>query len=203
MKPRLKEALIAIQRHLRKYGTSPSLRDLQKTMGYQSPRSAFLLVNTLLEEGLIEKDDEGNYKIVIPVEDSQEVAETISVPVLGSIACGNPIFAEENVVDSYPVSKRLLTGNHSYFFLRAEGDSMNQKGIESGDLVLVRQQNYAQSGDIVVALIDENATLKEYQQNTGAIMLIPHSDNPEHKPIFVEEGFLVQGVVVQVFKNIS
>lgn len=202
MKPRLKETLIAIQRHLRKYGTSPSLRDLQKAMGYQSPRSAFLLVNALLEEGLIEKDDEGNYKIVFPVEDSQEVAETVSVPVLGSIACGNPIFAEENIVDTYPVSKRLLTGSHSYFFLRAVGDSMNKKGIESGDLVLVRQQNYAQNGDIVVALIDEAATLKEYRQTSGIVMLIPHSDNPEHKPIFVEEYFLVQGVVAQVFKDI-
>jgi repressor LexA len=124
------------------------------------------------------------------------------VPLVGAIACGMPIFAEENIETKIPISTKLLSSSEEYFFLRAEGDSMNQKGIEDGDLVLIRRTNTPENGKIVVALINDEATLKEYRQVEGCIYLIPHSDNPQHKPIILDESdghVMVQGIFVRSF----
>jgi repressor LexA len=113
-----------------------------------------------------------------------------------------PIFAEENIETKIPISTKLLSPSDEYFFLRADGDSMNKKGIEDGDLVLIRKTNLPENGKIVVALINDEATLKEYRAMDGYIYLIPHSHNPEHKPIILDESdgmIMIQGIFVRAF----
>jgi repressor LexA len=90
----------------------------------------------------------------------------------------------------------LIKGSNNYFLLRAKGNSMNEVGITDGDLVLVKQQPTADNGDFVVALIDDDATIKEFRKNNDAIVLKPRSTEQKHQPIILTRDFIIQGIVV-------
>lgn len=127
------------------------------------------------------------------------IAEMIRVPLVGSAPCGNPLLGEENIEEYIEVAKSKIKPGYSYFILRAAGDSMNQAGIEDGDLVLCRQQLKADTGDRVVALLGDNVTIKEYGPREGGVrLLLPNSTNPVHQPITPGESDSVQGVVQEV-----
>jgi repressor LexA len=187
-------------RHIRNYIThqdkNPSFRYLMKIMNYKSPRSISLMIDNLLKNKILQKDINGLFKISKEFEQNNYSEKTVDIPLIGNVSCGLPIFAEENVESVIPVSTKLAKPQYKYFFLKAVGDSMNKKGINPGDFVLVRQQNSANSGDIIVALIDNEATIKEIQILNNVILLKPHSTNPEHKPIVLSSDFLIQGLVI-------
>lgn len=189
------EALRHIRNAIMHSGRMPSIRELMTVMGYKSPRSAVLLIEELAENGFLEKKPDGGFKMVKDVE-SGIVARTISVPLVGSVACGAPLLAEENIEAFIPVSTSLVRSGYKYFILRAFGDSMNAVGIDDGDLVLVRQQPVANEGENIVALIDDEATVKEYRHKGDLVTLVPRSDNPAHQPIILTNDFRIQGVVV-------
>lgn len=130
--------------------------------------------------------------------EERKAEQTIKVPLLGSVACGNPIFAEENIEAYIPVSTQIIKQSNKYFILKASGNSMNEAGINDGDLVLVRQQQVANDRDLVVALIDDEATIKEYHKKQDMIILKPKSNEPIHQPIILTEDFRIQGVVETV-----
>jgi len=146
---------------------------------------------------LIIRKAEGGYRL--PVEQNTQSNEVVNIPLVGNVACGTPIFAEENIEATIPISVRIANPPEQFFFLRARGDSMDKKGINDGDLVLIRQEVIARNGDIVLALINDKATLKEFRWTQDAVLLIPHSTNPEHKPIILDGDFLIQGIVVKSF----
>lgn len=131
-------------------------------------------------------------------EPESSYAKTVKIPVLGNVSCGSPIFAEENIETYIPVSDRFIKTSYSYFILRASGDSMDDAGINDGDLVLIRQQQTAYNGDMVVALIDNEATIKEFHHKGNMIVLKPKSKNSIHQPIILSEDFRIQGVVESV-----
>ena len=122
----------------------------------------------------------------------------VSIPLLGNVACGHPLFAEENVETEISVSIKFIKGDYKYFLLKAVGDSMNLAGINGGDLILIKQQQYAENGDRVVALIDNEATIKEYRNNGDHIVLLPKSTTKEHQPIILTRDFKIQGIVERV-----
>ena len=123
------------------------------------------------------------------------------VPIVGQIACGTPIFAEENIEGYLSVTDKLL-GEGTFFALRAVGDSMIGAGIEEGDLVIVRQQDSAYEGDIVVALCDESdATLKRYYLDRRRRKIRLHPENPEMKDMYYD-AIRIQGVAVKVLKDL-
>ncbi len=124
--------------------------------------------------------------------------ETILIPLLGNVACGLPIFADENVEAQVSVSIKLIKKGHRYFLLRAKGDSMNDAGIDDGDLVLIRQQQHAENGNRVVALINDEATIKEYHHNGSLVVLKPKSHNKKYQPIILSDDFRIQGIVESV-----
>lgn len=124
--------------------------------------------------------------------------DTVEIPLLGSVSCGVPIFAEENIEAQILVSTKLIRKSSNYFFLRAFGDSMNKKGINSGDLLLIKQQQVAENKDLVLALVDDDATVKEFINNGDTIVLKPHSTNPKHQPIILTNDFRIQGIVEKV-----
>jgi len=128
------------------------------------------------------------------------ISDTVEIPLVGSVSCGLPIFAEENIEAKIPVSTKLIRKSANYFLLRAFGDSMNKKGINSGDLLLIKQQQVAEDGDVVLALIDDDATVKEFIRNSNTIVLKPHSTSPKHQPIILTTDFRIQGVVKEVIK---
>jgi len=124
--------------------------------------------------------------------------QTIDIPLLGNVACGLPIFADENIEAQVPISIKLIKKGFRYFLLRAKGDSMNNAGINDGDLVLIRQQQQAENGENVVALINDEATIKEYHHNGKLVVLKPKSKSSKYQPIILTDDFIIQGVVESV-----
>ncbi len=189
------EALRQIRNFVMHQGRVPSVRELMKALGYRSPRSALIFIRKLVEKGFLEQKAEGKFRLLKDISNSENVAQTVNIPLVGSVACGLPVFAEENIEAYVPVSTDIAKKSYKYFFLRASGDSMNMAGINDGDLVLIRQQSTAENGDLVVALIDNEATIKQFFRSKDAVILKPKSSNPIHTPIVLSNNFLVQGVV--------
>jgi len=190
-----KEALKHLRNFIMHHGRVPSTRELMKVMNYKSPLSSMLLLNELAAEGYLEKKIDGSYILVKDLKDDVS-ARTVTVPLLGTIACGEPILAQQNIEAMIPVSTRLAKPGSKYFLLRAKGDSMDKAGINDGDLILVRQQPTANNGQNVVALIDDETTVKQFQKKGDVVALLPKSSNLKHKPIILEYEFRVQGIVI-------
>jgi len=201
LKDKDREAIRHIRNWLVHHGRSPSVRDLMRALKYHSPRSAALVLDRLAKAGIVKRRADGTLQLVKDPEAENMNPQTVDIRLVGSVACGIPIFAEENVEAMIPVSKTLARPGSRYFLLRAIGDSMNLVDIENGDLVLVRQQPTASNGDLVVALIDDEATIKEFHHTGDAVLLKPKSRNKKHQPIILTEDFQVQGVVVKTIKN--
>lgn len=130
----------------------------------------------------------------------KRVLEMTDVPVVGTIACGTPMLAEENIERYIPISKALL-GNGKFFALHAQGNSMINANIENGDFVIVRQQNTANEGDIIVALIENETTLKRYYLDRKRKKIRLHPENDEMEDMFFDE-ISIQGVAVKVLKDL-
>ncbi|PKP09948.1 MAG: repressor LexA [Bacteroidetes bacterium HGW-Bacteroidetes-3] len=194
------QGLKVIRNYLFLHGEMPSVRELMRGLKYKSPRSASLMYQNLEQKGVLRKKLDGSFQLSeFEISESFGTREqTIKVPLLGSIACGLPIFAEENVEAEIPVSIKFIKSDYKYFLLKAVGDSMNLAGINEGDLVLIRQQQHAENGDRVVALIDDEATIKEYRNNGDHIVLLPKSTTKEHQPIVLTRDFKIQGIVERV-----
>lgn len=191
---------LELLRHLRNAivhrGESLSVRGLQGLMNYQSPRSVTVLLDRLQSKGIVKRQPDKKLSIIKDPEAHRQNASTVDIPLVGRVACGVPLLAEENVEAMIPISTQLARPPHKYFLLRAVGDSMNVMGINDGDIVLIKQADYAESGENVVALIDSEATVKKLKKNRNAIFLEPRSTNPIHKPIILHSDFRIQGVVV-------
>ena len=176
-------------------GESPSVRDIMNALGYSSPRSADLILKGLIKKKILKRRSSGHIQLLNDQGDSNSHARTVDVPLVGTIACGSPIFAQENIETTIPISIGLARPGHRYFFLRAKGDSMTEADIHEGDFVLVRQQTTAKNGDIVVALIDDEATIKEFHIVGSMIILKPRSKSKRHQPIILKDNFQIQGIV--------
>lgn len=191
--PKQRNFLQILARYLREHGSAPTIRELQHAAGLQSSRSVVQYLDALETAGVIARG-EGSRNIRL----TQHVdgVDTVMVPVVGQIAAGLPILAEENVIDQISVARSIARGPSRYFFLEVHGDSMDRAGIRDGDLILIRQQTTASAGEIVVALIDDCATVKKLRVAINAAVLEPVSTNPRHRPIVVDRDFRIQGVVV-------
>ena len=196
------ELFIAIENYINQYkekysGASPAVRDMAEALGVNySTVSRYL--KQMREEGIVEYDGHRN----ITTRESKIMrTESLKVAVLGSVACGVPKFAEENIEEyvRLPIS---LFGTGDFYILRASGDSMINTGIEDGDLVLIRQQNYADAGQIVVALVEDEATLKRYYPEPENKRVRLHPENDNMSDIYVSEC-LIQGVAVKVIKDLG
>ena len=194
------EAVKLIRNFLLHQGRTPSVRELMKGLNYKSPRSASVLFNLLEEKDILKKKSDGSFQIVDfeIIEDFGTRAQTVKIPLLGNVACGIPIFADENIEAEVSISIEMIKKGYKYFLLRAEGDSMDKAGINNGDLLLIRQQQDAENGDRILALIDDEATVKEYYKSNGMIILKPQSNNKIHQPIILTDNFRIQGVVESI-----
>ena len=172
-------------------------------LGYKSPRSAAVILEQLYEKGALRKGPNGNWQFIDQQIVTSEAVQTVSIPLVGAVACGTPILAEENIEAFIPVSLKLAVPPYQYFFLHAKGDSMNEAGINDRDLVLVRKQSHAENGDLVVALVDDEATLKEFYKKGAVVLLKPRSSNKKHQPIVLTADFQIQGIVVSAIPQFN
>ena len=178
-------------------GASPSVREIADELGVNySTVSRYL--KHMREQGMI--DYEGHRNITTE-ENRKTKSETTKVAILGSVSCGIPKFAEENIEEyvRLPIS---LFGSGEFYILRANGDSMVNAGIEDGDLVLIRQQSYANEGQIVVALMEDEATLKRYYPEPHKRRIRLHPENDSMRDIYVA-NCVIQGVAVKVLKDLE
>ncbi|MBU0648190.1 transcriptional repressor LexA [Patescibacteria group bacterium] len=201
LKPKELEATRHIRDCLVHHGRAPSIRELMRKLEYKSPRSVQDLLDKLEYKKIILRTKTGNIQLKNDPESTSSHAQTVSVPIVGTVSCGSPIWAEENIEGYVAVSTSIIKKGSKYFLLHASGDSMNMAGINDGDLALVRQQPTAQNGDKVVALIDDEATIKEYRHAGNSIILQPKSTNLKHFPIILTDDFQIQGVVENVISN--
>jgi repressor LexA len=206
-KPRLFEkdhVLQAINAWVIQHGQPPTVVELKSALGVGSIRTVLRYLDWLEESGDIERRSGARG---IRLRRGVGGLETVAVPVLGVVPAGSLMTAEQNIEGWLRVPKTTIhPASAKFFFLRVRGDSMNKakigdQAIESGDLVLIRQQSTAEPRDIVVALIDGEATIKRFLRGDGYLYLKPDSTNPEHQPIVLEPGFQIQGVAVQLFKK--
>lgn len=203
LSPKDAQALRFIRNSLNQRARSPSIREIQRELGYGSPRSAALIVERLIKCKLVERRSNGKLRVLEDLAGDNDQGRTVPVPLVGTVPCGNPLMAEENVEAMIPVSTTLARPPHRYFLLRAKGNSMNRSRIHDKDLVLVRQQTSAENGDIVVAIIDDEATIKEFKRTKTTVILKPNSTLAEYQPIILSSGFQVQGVVVTTIPQLE
>ena len=195
-----KKAYSLIRNKLIHEGKRPTLKEINAVTGGKSPRSASLVIDRLIRMGLLRKVGKTLKLAKSSLLNSTSIS-TINVPLVGSVACGLPMLAQENIETYIPVSTAFAKKGSHYFLLRACGDSMNDAGINDGDILLVRQQNSADNGKKVVALINEEATVKILDRRDGAVILRPKSSNSTHKPIVVTGNCQIQGEVITVLPS--
>ena len=193
-----RRAFTAIRNHLAHRGFPPTVQELGELLGLGTS-SAHELVNQLVRKGYLRRDAGKARSLEIARQLEPEVADLVPVPIVGVVAGGRPIYAVENFVGEMLVEARLV-GAARCFALEVSGDSMVGAGIDSGDYVVVRQQQVAENGDIVVAVLGEDATVKRLYIADERIELRP--ENPRHRPIVVgpDDGLRIQGKVIGVRK---
>ena len=176
-------------------GSSPTMLEISRNVGLaESTVSKYLKV--MREKGIIESEGRKN---ITTKQSRRDAAGFCRVPILGSVACGIPKYAEENIEEFIRLPIALF-GKGDFFILRAKGESMVNAGINDGDLVVVKAQETANYNQIVVALVDDEATLKRYRPGTKTITL--HAENPLFEDIYVE-NCIIQGVAVKIIKDLD
>lgn len=195
-----KIVLSSIKDQTIKNGEAPTFEYLRKILGLSSISSVQRHTDALKKKGYLE-----NVRgLSLP-----NLSNKVQIPLVGSVACGVPFLAIENIEAYISYNSSSIKGvANDYFFLRAVGDSMNKtkvsgKTIDDGDFVLIKKQQVAYPGSRVVALIDGEATIKRIIPENGYIRLQPESTNPNNKPILLFDDFSIQGIVKDVIKKES
>lgn len=187
--PRQQRVLAHIKESIDTRGYPPSMREIGKGVGLTSSSSVAHQLRVLEEKGYLKRDPNRPraLQVFMPSETSYDptgsgdaLPSASYVPVVGRIAAGGPILAEERVEDVFPLPKQLV-GEGTLFLLQVSGDSMVDAAICDGDFVVIRQQPVASNGDIVAAMIEGEATVKTYRNQNGEVLLLPH--NPAYEPI--------------------
>lgn len=187
-----------IDKFTAEYSVSPTSQQISEGTGL-SPATVSRYLKVMREENVL---DYGGVRNITTRRERQIRSKTYNfVPVLGAVSCGVPKFAEENV-EEYVKLPASLFGKGDFFILRANGDSMIGAGIDDGDLVLIRQQNTAEPGQIVAALMEDEATLKRFYAEPENHRVRLHPENPEMWDIY-RDNIIIQGVAVKAIKDLA
>lgn len=194
------EILEYIKSQILNKGYPPSVRDICVAVGLKSTSSVHAHLETLEKNGYIRRDPTKSRTIEI-IDDTFNLArrEVVNVPLLGRVAAGEPLLAVENVVSYFPIPSEFVP-NDELFMLTVKGDSMINMGIYEGDNIIVRKTNTASNGDVIVALVDDSATVKRFYKEEGHIRLQPENDFME--PIIVNDCEILGKVIGLVRLNI-
>lgn len=209
LKEREQKILSFMKKEIRHKGYPPTVREICQALGIKSTSTVHKDIENLVKAGFIVKDPSKPraLNIIDEVPDTDghamggvERADVVDIPIVGSIAAGTPILAEQNIEESFPLPARYVSRGADNFMLKVKGESMVEAGIMDGDLILVEQQNVARNGDIVVAMIDgfeSEATVKTFYREDGHVRLQP--ENSSMSPIIVQDVTIL-GKVRGVFR---
>lgn len=194
-----------IERHISEKGYGPTVREVCEDLGLSSPSTVHVHLKALEEKGFIKRDPlkSRSISLTYAVEEAvdslvSEIRDIVNVPLIGTVAAGSPILAEENIEDFMALPTDIV-GDAPSFMLSVRGDSMIEIGINDGDYVVVKEQPVANNGDIVVALVEDGATVKRFYKEKDHIRLQP--ENSDMEPMIVRDCHIA-GTVVAVFRRV-
>lgn len=211
-----KAVLDFIEQRIDETGIAPTVRDICEGLGLSSPSTVHVHLKTLEDKGFIHRDPLKSRCITLvgherkassgigpSAEESSvgmgDFSNVVTLPVVGNVAAGVPILAEQNITETIPLPTEIV-GDSSSFLLKVRGDSMIEIGINDGDYVAVKEQPTCNNGDIVVAIVDDGATVKRFYKEKDHIRLQP--ENSSMDPIIVRENVSIAGKVVAVFRRL-
>lgn len=203
---RQQAVLNCIEQCIREKGYGPTVREICTALGLSSPSTVHVHLNALESKGYIKRDPLKSRSIALAysiddeviVDDEPDARNIVDVPLVGDVAAGIPILAEQNITNTISLPTEIV-GDAPSFMLSVRGDSMIEVGINDGDYVVVKEQPVANNGDIVVAIVDDGATVKRFYKERDHIRLQP--ENSSMEPIIVKECSIA-GKVVAVFRRL-
>lgn len=194
LKPKEQRVLDYINKTIDEQGYSPSVRDVCAALGFKSTSTVQMYIDRLVTKGYISKSD-GKSRTIRKAEDA-DGTHRYKVPLIGQVAAGFPILASQNFEGFLTYSTMRTYEESKLFALRVKGDSMIEVGIFSGDYVIIEQRNTAENGEIVVCLVDDEATVKRFYKENGVYRLQPENRNMQ--PIIVNEVSVLGKVVALI-----
>lgn len=195
-----RKVYIFLKEYVEQYNYAPSVRDICKAVGLSSTSTVHGHLSRLEAKGFIRKGDGKSRAIEIIDADREARARSLTVPLVGTVTAGQPIFAEDNIDEYLPMPKYIVPDEES-FALKVKGESMVEAGIYDGDFIVVKKQSYAFDGDIVVAMIGDEATTKRFYLEGRNVRLQP--ENPTMEPIMVASNEVkILGKVTALFRRV-
>lgn len=194
------EILEYIKSQILNKGYPPSVRDICQAVNLKSTSSVHAHLESLEKNGYIRRDPTKSRTIEI-IDDNFNLSrrEVVNIPLIGQVAAGQPLLAVENVAEYFPVPAEYMP-NGETFMLKVKGDSMVNMGIYDGDQIIVKKQNTASNGEVIVALVDDSATVKRFYKENGHIRLQPENDFMD--PIIVDDCEIIGKVIGLIRFNI-
>ncbi|MBZ4653451.1 MAG: SOS-response transcriptional repressor, LexA [Peptococcaceae bacterium] len=186
-----------IKKEIKAKGYPPSVREIGEAVGLSSSSTVHNHLNQLESRGYIKRDPTKPRAIEVIDHNLRPNKEMVNVPIVGRVTAGSPILAVENIEDTFPLPLDFIK-SEDVFILNVKGDSMIEAGIQDGDLVIVRKQNTARNGDIVVALLEDEATVKRFYKENNYIRLQPENSN--YEPIITKD-VLILGKVIALLRK--
>lgn len=196
------EILFFIKKKIEEQGYPPSVREIGKGVGLKSPSSVHGYLERLEAKEYIGKSAMKNRSIVLKGSEEDLLLSkksTVDIPIIGKVSAGMPIFATENIEDTFPIASNIAS-DKELFMLRISGESMINVGILDGDYVLIERRNNAKNGDIVLALIDDSATVKTFYKEENRFRLQPENDSMD--PIY-SNNVDILGHVIGLYRNLK
>lgn len=196
---RQKEILTFVQRYADAHGYPPSVREIGQALGLTSSSTVHSHLSALEKKGFLRRDPSKPRALEV-LRDEREIPakKTVVVPIIGQVTAGEPILAQQNIEDYFPLPADFVRSEEC-FILHVRGDSMINAGIYDGDLLVVRRQQSADNGDIVVARLEDEATVKRFFKEDDRIRLQPENDVME--PIYTREA-AIEGVALAVIRRL-
>jgi len=181
-----------IKKEIKTKGYPPAVREIGEAVGLSSSSTVHSHLNQIEKKGYIKRDPTKPRAIEITDNSFRSMKEMVNLPILGRVTAGQPILAVENMEDFFPLPLDFVRSEEA-FMLTIKGDSMQNAGIMDGDLVIVKKDNTARNGDIVVALLEDEATVKRFYKETNHIRLQPENDN--YEPILAHDVSILGKVI--------
>ncbi|GBD90892.1 lexA repressor [bacterium BMS3Abin04] len=208
MRPKLTNRQLHILNFIQKFVEEnhypPTYRQIGKEFNIASTFGVKRHIDALVKKGYLKIASKSSRSIALVKNSnniSQESNASITIPIIGRVAAGYPVLAEENIEGTFTIDTSLIKSKNNIFALKTRGDSMIGAGILDGDLVLVNSQKYAKNGDIVVALIGDESTLKTYESKNGKTYLVPANKNYPVLDMTNKQDFSIIGKIIGVYRN--
>lgn len=197
---RQQEILEFIQEYVESYSYPPTYREICKHFSISSTNGVKRHVDALQKKGYLDMCKNASRTISVKQTTNDITSNIIEIPIVGRVAAGYPVLSDENIDSMMTIDRSFIRATENCFALKVKGESMIKAGIMEGDYVIINQQSFANNGEIIVATVNDEATLKRYSKNSGGVQLIPENDNFLPISVNFSDKFSIIGKVIGVVR---